>query len=276
VSTDSPNKTVISSLINTLQRKVEPNLLYDALNKMFADVTKIYDALFGGPLPSVSGKFLNLTEVPKDKFPSDVAYIDVANVFTENQLVQKTYPEFQVKWDLGTIKGRMTQTADGKILFSGNLSFDGAAWNVDSAGNGAGIRFDNGLIEFIQFIAAVITKPIQVGTDGIIRIGEPLSVASTDAGEIVMAKLREIRSADSTDTKTYPLISLDGDNLVSLGSSLAGSTTGEGNVRIPRVLTADLPVGGATRNGIIVINKTTNELVYFSNNVRYRVVGVTP
>lgn len=272
----SKNKLIISTLIETLKYKVESSKLYDALQKMASDLNKTYEALFDGPLPAVSGKNLDLTEVPNDSFSDNVAFKNEANKFTEDQLVEKTYPEVQVKWKDKTIKGRITQTADGKILFSGNLSFDGSSWNLDDITNGAGLQFDDGAINLLQFIAGVLYKPIQIGADRIVRIGEPLSVTSAEAYEIVLAKLREIRSADSTDTKTYPLISLDADNLVSLGSSLAGSITGEGNVRIPRVITADLPTPGATRNGLIVINKTTNQLIYYTNNLAYRVVGVNP
>lgn len=281
MSVDSPNKTVIGSLIATLQQKVEPNKLYDALSKIFADVNKIYDALFGGPLPAVDGSLLNLRNISKDNLPADIAYTDVSNEFTEAQTIAKIRPTWEVVWKdvlagiMGTVKGRMEMTADGSTIFSNNMYWDGTTWLSDS-GNGAGFYIDsNGNIYFKQQITGINYNSMLLDVTRALIMSPGIFTTGSLDGEIIIKNNRNIKSNNFADTALLPLIGLDINNLVSLGSNPVGATTGVGNVSIPRSLTADLPLAGATRNGIILIDKSAAppRLCFYVNGLRYYVAG---
>lgn len=273
----SVNKTVIASLIETLQRKVEPAKLYDAMRKMADDIAKTYDAVFFGPLPVNSGKNLDLTEVPLDKYNEDLF-----TPFYDDQELRGQELSWKIKWEQPGITStgayaRMTMTEDGTVLFSTNLI--GPDFDTDDAPtkDGAGLVMDIlGNITFVQNILDVITKPFKIGKDSIIRFFEPTELALTDAvaGDIVVPNLTTLRSTDSTDLKTFPILQFDANDLIILGSNPTGATTGEGNISIPRALTADMPTAGGTRNGVLIINKTTHELCYYVNGFRYKLLGV--
>lgn len=269
----SPNKLSIDTLLQTVQRK-DPKL-YDALLKMAADLNKTYSALFDGPLPAVDGEFLDLTLMPESSLPATVAFTDVSNIFIEDQQVQKTFPSYDTRWfdDTqqlpGTIVGRFTHTDDGSILVSGNLSFDGTDWNTDDGNDGAGLEFIGATIDFIQNILGINYYPFKVDVDQIIRLGNPTFWTDSDPDELVIMNDKEIRATDSTETKTLPIAVLSANDLVVLGSTPVGSTSGEGNISIPRCVNADLPVAGGTRNGIIIIDTTNHRICYYVNGNRY-------
>lgn len=275
----SINKTVISTLIETLQRKVEPAKLYDALRRIADDLAKTYDALFFGPLPAVSGKNLDLTEVPLDKYNEDLF-----TPFQEDQLIEGQNKSWLVQWvqpgvDSSGSFARMTQTADGTAIFSLNLNEDDGNWDTDNSKDGAALQMDDaGNVSIIQSILDVIYEDFQMGKDRILRLFLDATdeVALTDAvaGDIVIPNLSKLRAIDSTGLKTYQLLQFDGNNLLELGSNPVGAATGEGNISISRAVTADLPTAGATRNGIIILDKTANRLCYYVNGNRYYLAGI--
>ena len=51
----SPNKVALARVISSMQHKVEPNKLFDVLNRMNADLGKVYEGLFDGPFLAVDG-----------------------------------------------------------------------------------------------------------------------------------------------------------------------------------------------------------------------------
>lgn len=278
----SPNKLIVDSLIQTIQRK--DSKLYEALSKMADDLNKSYSALFDGILPASSGKNLDLTETPEVQFPDFIAFIDKANLFIENQTVLKEFPEVDVQWNiLGTptsgIKGRLTQTDDGEVLVSGNLYFDGTDWQSDDTNDGAGVQFIGASIDFLQFISGDIYHPFQVDDDKIIRLGNPVFFSDSDEDNIVIGSEKYIRASDSTDLRTLPILKLDEFDIIQLGSNagtLIDPTSGEGNVAIPTVVDfEDLPTPGATRNGIIIIYNgvdiDTAYLIIYANDVSYAI-----
>lgn len=74
------------------------------------------------------------------KLPANVAYVDVANTFTLNQLISKTRPELQLLHS-GTSKGRLHMTAAGQTVMSNNTSHDGTNWNLDDTSAHGSIIF---------------------------------------------------------------------------------------------------------------------------------------
>lgn len=272
----SINKTVISTLIETLQRKVEPAKLYDALRRIADDLAKTYDALFFGPLPAVSGKNLDLTEVPLDKYNPDLY-----TPFQEDQLIEGQNKSWLVQWIVPGVTStgayaRVTQTADGTAIFSLNLNETSTGWkNEDSSRDGAALQLDNqGNITLVQSILDIIYKDFKLGKDHILRLFTPLNIIGAIANDIVIPNLTNLRAVDSTGLKTYQLIQFDANDLLELGSNPIGAATGEGNISISRAVTADLPTAGATRNGIIILDKTANRLCYYVNGNRYYLAGI--
>src|SRR5438128_717609 len=103
-----PNKSIIDSLTETIKQKVDPAKLYDILQKVNQNIGKIYDTLFIGPLPPVSGENLDLTELPREELPAGIAFKDEANVFTQNQVITTTgQPTWRTLTSAGTTAGRM-------------------------------------------------------------------------------------------------------------------------------------------------------------------------
>lgn len=270
----SPNKLIVNSLIQTLQHKDQK--LYELLLKMADDVNKSYSALFDGILPITSGKNLDLSEVPKESLPNFIAFTDQENIFEFDQDIIQEYSQWTVTWlDTvdnipGTIKGHFGQIADGEVLFSSNLFFDGLDWILDGGTNGSALLLGGGNISLIHFDGTNLFEPFTVDSaDRIIRLGNPAFYTDANEDEIVLSNTKFIRGANFAADATLPMMNLDANDLVELGSNPVGATTGEGNISIPRAVVADLPTAGATRNGILILDKTNNRLCYYVSNNRY-------
>lgn len=273
----SPNKTMISTLVETFKQKVDPAKLYDTLRKISDDLDKSYSALFDGPLPAVSGKNLDLTEVPHEKFPSSVAFEDEENIFTENQLVDGEGLSWLTRWHLedGTISdsfGRMKEIGNGKTLFSSGLDWDGANFSIDDV-DGAGILIGDtpGRIDFVKVLTGVDTKIMCIMPTGVVTMGAMTSGNLTGAGahELVFKNAKGLRGVNAGGTKTIVIGSIDSSDLVALAPD--NLPDGTGHLQIPNVATADLPAAGATRNGLLVIDKGTNRLCYYASGNRYKI-----
>lgn len=65
------------------------------------------------------------------------ALLETANVFTDNQTIQKTRPVLVV--DGGDRPGRFAQFADGNAHQTVNISFDGSNWNLDDTSYPGGV-----------------------------------------------------------------------------------------------------------------------------------------
>jgi hypothetical protein len=65
------------------------------------------------------------------RLPASVAHEDEANIFTLNQLVQKTRPEWVLQGASGSEKFRTAAHAAGSMMVGRNVSYDGANWNLD-------------------------------------------------------------------------------------------------------------------------------------------------
>lgn len=271
----SVNKTVIASLIETLQRKVEPAKLYDALRKIADDLAKTYDALFFGPLPTNSGKNLDLTEVPLDKYNPDLY-----TPFDEDQLIVGENKSWLVRWESPGVTStgayaRVTQTADGTAIFSLNLNDDGSGLDTDSGDSGALLKLDNqGNVSIIQVITDVVYTYFKLTRlRFLLLMGATITTGATTK-DIIIPNDVTLRAENAALTSTHLLVKLDTNNLVQLGSNPTGATTGEGNISIPRAVTADMPAAGGTRNGILIIDKTDDTLAYYVDGLRYKLTGV--
>jgi len=186
----SPNKVIINGLVETIKNKVEPAMLYDALQKMNNDLNKTYEALFEGPLPAVSGKNLDLTELARSSLPPGIAFVDVANtftkvnVFTDQQLISyATQPHLRLLTTGSTSAGRVMNATGTATIFSQGLYYDGANWQVD-AGNGSGWLAANGVLQTLQSIGGVLYAQLFIGLDKIIRLSGVPIVTGAVAGDI--------------------------------------------------------------------------------------------
>lgn len=273
----SLNKALLASLISTFQRKIEPAKLYDALNRISDDLNKTFETLFDGPLPAVDGSALILNGVPEDHLPDSIAFLDTNNIFSEDQNITKELPEFSLSYldtatlTAGSILGRFKLAGDGDLIVSANLDFDGTDYDLDDGALGAGIRIKDGEIHFLQYDGAILVEQILIDDNGIIQIGEPNFASDADPSDFVFANDLSIRGCNFAGDETHHMIGVDVNDLVSIGDNPAGSTTGEGNISIPTAVSADLPTSGATRNGIIIIDKDTKRLCYYIAGNRYKI-----
>lgn len=273
----SNNKTIISGLISTLQRKVEPAKLFDLLSRMHDDASKVYETLFEGPLPAVDGSQLILNNIPQANLPDSIAFLNTENIFVENQNITAELPEFTLSYldtatnIAGSILGRLLMKGDGDFIISSNLDFDGTDYVLDDGALGAGIRIENGQIHLVQFDGINLIEQILIDDNGIIQIGEPTFVTDADPSDMVFANDLSLRGSNFLGTKTHHMIGVDVNDLVSIGDNPTGSTTGEGNISIPTSLAVDLPTAGATRNGILILDKDNKRLCYYVAGNRYKI-----
>ena len=268
----SNNKPSINSLISAISGGLQSGQLQDLAQKISDDLDKVFSVVFTGPLPVNSAE--NLTDIAREALPPNIAWTDVANIFTLDQQIFKSLPEFEVKFNPGTTIGRFGSAADDLFFISGNLKWDGANWVTDTGNPASMIQFNAGTITFMSRDGTGILQGMKVNTKGAIEFGFPGFVTGAVKGEIILQNSRNVYGANAASTKILPLMMFDANDLLSLGSNPVGATTGEGNVSIPRAVTADMPVAGGTRNGILLINKTTAELCYYVNGLRYKIIGV--
>lgn len=106
---------------------LDPHVLGDqAANKIFA-----------GPSSGASAAPTFRSTVKAD-LPAAVAYEDEVNVFTADQEISKTRPEWRFITG-GSRKGRFFSSAVDFVELAFNLSFDGTNWNLDDTVKGGGV-----------------------------------------------------------------------------------------------------------------------------------------
>jgi hypothetical protein len=270
-----PNKSIIDSLTETIKQKVDPAKLYDILQKVNQNISKIYDTLFIGPLPSVSGENLDLTALPRTELPVGIAFVDVANIFTENQAVIRTnQPTWRLLTTSSVTAGRMINVTSGQTLFSHGMYYDGTNWVADNGATGAGLLVNSaGTIQLLQMVAGVLNVPIVIAADKVIRIGTIGTATGAAADEIVIPNLKALKASNVAATGTLPIAIIDGFDLVQIGSKSAGNTNPNGAPAIPTVAAADLPAAGANNNGMILIDKTNHRICWWDSGNRYYAAG---
>lgn len=276
----SPNKATISSLVETLQKKVEPAKLYDALRKMNDDLNKAYDALFFGPLPPVSGE--NLTDlnaleldgiVPEENLPANLAFQDRENFFDEiNFFVAEDREVLKIGFGVVDESEDGTRTVDdinswfrigpldnNEFFLSQNFSWDGSSWTRD----------DEVLDGFIATIIA-----------GDLQFSKWLPADAFDYPAAYLADTwffhgKELGIANYAQDDELSFSFLDENDIFFLGESASTfADLWRGHIAIPNKVDTDLPpTGEPICNGIICIDKTAADLVYYTNGLRYRING---
>jgi len=279
----SPNKATIAGLVETLQRKVEPNKLYDAIKKMNDDLNKAYDALFFGPLPGVDGSALtNLTAtnltgiVPEENLPDNIAFQDRENLFDFlNTFINEDVESIKIGFgsldvdreyvDEPTSWFRFGSISDGQFFLSQNYSWDGSTYTRDNELiSGSIIEFIEGEI-FLNWLA-----PADAFSYPAVHLEETFSIQ----GKEIWCKDYE------QDADNLNVVLIDQYDIIHLADE-AGSYTDlfRGHLAIPDKTDTKLPaIDGAFPNrldGIICINKTSTpaRLVYYSKGTRYYLAG---
>lgn len=277
----SRNKTVTISLIQTFQKEIKPEKLYDCLQRMDDDLNKTYETLFEGPLPAVSGENLLLQNTPELNFPTTTMFTDKANVVTESpQSITKDFSEYRGSVKDGQKLWHIQAVSDGEVIWSNGLAYDPDTGSLGAdSGDGVLIEMKDAAFEIWQSIASVISKPFKIAADlGTFIWGEPKSLVDgtltpANANDMIIANGVTLRACrKSAPFATLPVMTfMDLNDLVDIGSNPTGSTSGEGNISIPTAVAADLPLAGATRNGILILDKTNNRLCYYVGGLRYKI-----
>jgi len=279
----SPNKATISGLVQTIQQKSwiekkEPAKLYDALLKIHEDLSKAYDTLFFGPLPAVDGNALtNLNAlnidgiIPEVNLPANIAFQDRVNLFNDlNQFINEE--EASLALGFGSLDSdrayideptqwlRAGAESDGLFFISQNFIWDGSTFERDDiAVSGSIIKFEDGNINISSFLPAdAVDYPDPY-------LAETWFFHGKDFG---------IRNYAQDDDLLLCIVN-ESDVLL-LGES-AGEFTDlwRGHVAIPGKIDTDLPPAGNESNGIICIDRTNNRLIYYANDLRFRLSGVS-
>lgn len=284
MSTGSPNKAVKSGLIETLQRKVEPAKLYDALKKMDDDINKTYEALFDGPLPAVDGFALTRLNpesldgiILEVNLPNSIAFQDRDNIFSEsNKFVVDDESAIMIglgevtvttnsdgatsRSDDVTSWFRASPKASGEFFISQNYNWTGTDYELDDALlSGSIIEFVDGDIQIKSFLPA----------DGI-------DYTSPYLADTWFFNGKEFGVANYAQDDEILFAIVNESDVILLGES-AGEFTDlwRGHIAIPAKSNADLPPSAEPMcNGIICIDKTANDLIYYVNDLRYRLNGV--
>lgn len=281
----SINQPVISSLIESFQRKLEPAKVYDAVRRMNSDLDKAYNALFFGPLPAVDGNNLtnlnarNLTGfIKEENVPDNIAFQDRENLFSDlNTFVNED--ESSIALGFGTVteadefgQGReyeneptsffhMGAIADGEFYLGQNYRYDGSDFERDNESLGGLIlEFDDGQLEFKTLLPAdAFDYP------------EPY-LANTFRFE---AKNLWIQNYEQDDTVNIIFVDPHWDIILLGGSAGDFADDWVGHIAIPNKATPPVIDGGEpTRlDGVICIDKTTSRLCYYTNGGRFRITG---
>ena len=265
----SPNKLIIRTLVGTLQRKIDPEKLYDALDRMAKDLSSVYDVVFDGPLEAVDG--FNLTRlnaaVLEGELPPGmgVAYLDELNEFSRGQSivwndVEEPFLEFgfgdqtQVPPVDPNSYFRILSVADDEFSITQNIFWDDNAgnWERDDGALGAlSLEFIDGDINFLWYDSVL---PAFRNTFNI-------------SGKVISAM-------DDADAVLLSIIELDAFDVIRVGEDAATDNTPVGHFAIPAKASAQLPAtGDINASGIIIIDKTNNRLCFYHGTVRYYVAG---
>lgn len=283
----SPNKATISSLIQTLQQKgwiekKEPAKLYDALLKMNEDLNKVYDTLFFGPLPPVNANALTHLNalnidgiIPEANLPANIAFQDRENLFNDlNSFINED--EASIALGFGSLNSvdrsyideptswfRMGSKSDGDFFISQNYNWDGASFTLDD------VLISGSIIEFVD--GAMVFSWLAPA--------DAFSYPTTHLEETFTIHGKRIDCKDYLqDSDDLNILLVDQYDIIFLADE-AGSYTDlfRGHLAIPNKADTKLPaIDGAFPNrldGIICINKTNHNLVYYSAGARYKLNG---
>lgn len=256
----SPNETTIKNLINTFQREVKKEILYDALQKMETDLKKVYDTLFLGPLPAVDASALfnleaaNLVGGPiPEEVLGDVALLGDVNAFTARTYIIGDEPV------LGIGQGDTIEEVNSFVRIGQNGANSGfISLNLEP-------NFEDGNF-----------GPDNPGSDGMLMelTGGGFDLRYLDGSTMVKSwgfNERTFTGHGPTEDITY-IFCLIGDNdRFYLGES--ADPSGRGYVCFPAKLGPDLPTASPDNDGIIVLDRTANDLIYLVGGFRYRLSG---
>lgn len=270
---ESINKSIKKGLIETFQNK--DATLYEALSKINTDLDKVYETLFGGPLPAVDGSaLLHINPVNIDspgdiptlvKNQGQIAFLNLPNTFLFDQNITAA----EGTWD--STNAHVGNAIGGDAYIGANLKWKGGAWGSDLGGVAMLLYMIGGTAQFYHWNGAALVLRYNIDINGVHRYGVPLSVVNAVAGDLVLENQKDVRASNTLTTAAVSLIRLDANDLVVLGNDAVNS--GRGHVAIPWVAAANLPAAGAAKDGIIVIDKTNHRLCFYETGARYYVAG---
>lgn len=265
-----PNKTIVNSLIATLQREVKPEKLYDAIRKISADFDLVYGTLFDGPLPAVDGFALTRLDVDslegivaRANLPEEIAYEDEENLFIQPQAITTNLGDFLTLaygdlisdptvpptsyWHFGARQ-------DAQFYEGQNATWNGSGYDRDDVALGAlSVERQAGLWSLTWY-----------------------DVSIADFRDTFLMEGREFKCANFLDTGHIGIAGVDEYNIVRFGNDAAiVAGLAYGHIAIPTRITGDLPAAAANSStaGILVIDKTLNRLCFYHGTTRYYLTG---
>ncbi len=116
--------------------------------------------LVASDIPNLDASKITSGTLSDARLSSNVALKDAVNIFTANQLISKTRPEFQFLHS-GTAKARTGQDAALHAFLSQNASFDGTNWAKDDYTNNGGLYTIAGQVHSFYGITGASYPPTQ-------------------------------------------------------------------------------------------------------------------
>lgn len=270
VKRGSPNKVIVNSLIATFQKEVKPEKLYQTLKKITEDLNAVYENLFDGPLPAVDGfKLTRLNAaVLEGVIPEEyrLAYKDEVNDFTRGQEIIQDNDE-EPFWIFGfgdeTVDPvidpasffRIGALTDEEFYISQNMFWDGTGWDRDSAVGAIRLDFIDGELLAWQYDSAL-----------------------TDFRKIFHLVGKELLVENFDQDDDIAVYEVDDDDIVRFANTPALDGGAEGWPAIPNVDETELPTASAstpTTNGIIGIDETNHRFIFYTDDGRYYVQGIS-
>lgn len=240
----SNNQPTIASLVNGISGGLSPGQSYDLLKRISEDLDIVFSHVDDGL--DVSAEHIDLTETPESQFPATVAFTDKINTFSVDQNIT----------GILRIKNQILSSTSASGFFCDDRT---------AAGNFGGMYKSGGILRLWDGVTQdriSIRYTGGIGMDGCVSL--PISGISFNNSV-------GIYGLNAAGTALLQIVQVDANNLVLLGA--AADSTGNGHVSIPRDTAANLPAAGATRNGIIVMDKTNNYFCYYVNGARYFLLG---
>jgi hypothetical protein len=106
---------------------------------------------------------------------------NVANTFTQNQLVNKAYPEWTLRHSSDATRGRLLLLASGQMWASSNLSYNGTTWLLDDPALKGLLYGTDGAGSFFIYTSTsgtvALTNVFSVSSGGNVSVAGTLTMA---------------------------------------------------------------------------------------------------
>lgn len=240
-------------------------------------------------IPTAANWNANEQEI-QSKFNTYAVQTDVAKVITVSHTQAADLLFSDALYDIGksgATRPRHIYVASnvtvGDQLFMGhgmNTSSQAGDIILKNARNLRGVSSDG--LDTRKLIQLNADDRIEVGQDfhsvylptvngGTLLLGTTVT-ASSSAGDIILKNSRAVRGVNAAGNDTHALVHLDANDHLCLGGNTPTVNSGR-HIRIKQMTSGTIPAGGAAADGLILIDSSNGDLVFYKGGSRYKVSG---